>query len=54
MGIHMQWDDARRILKLELAQGSRMLGPARRNIEVQLGSSAKEVVFEGRAVEVAF
>jgi alpha-glucosidase (family GH31 glycosyl hydrolase) len=54
MGIQMRWNDARRILKLELAEKSRMLAPGRRNIEVKLGSTAKNVVFEGRAVEVAF
>jgi alpha-glucosidase (family GH31 glycosyl hydrolase) len=54
MGIHMRWDDARRILKLELAEGSRMLAPGRRDIEVKLGEAVRKVVFEGRAVEVAF
>ena len=54
MGIQMQWNEARRVLKLELASGSRMLAPARRDIEVKVGSTVRRAVFEGRAVEVAF
>jgi alpha-glucosidase (family GH31 glycosyl hydrolase) len=54
MGIQMRWNDARRILKLELAEGSRMLGPGRRAIEVNLGEAVRKVVFEGKAAEVAF
>jgi alpha-glucosidase (family GH31 glycosyl hydrolase) len=54
MGIQMRWNDARRILKLQLAAGSRMLAPGRRDIEVKLGETMRKVVFEGRAVEVAF
>jgi len=54
MGIEMRWNDARRVLKLELAGGSRMLAPGRREIEVKLGETVRKVVFEGKAVEVAF
>ena len=54
MGIQMRWNDARRILKLELAEGSRMVGPGRRDIEVKLGEAVRKVKFEGKAVEVAF
>jgi len=54
MGIQMRWNDARRILKLELAEGSRMVGPGRRDIEVKLGEAVRKVMFEGKAVEVAF
>jgi alpha-glucosidase (family GH31 glycosyl hydrolase) len=54
MGIQMRWNDARRVLKLELAEGSRMLEPGRRDIEVKVGSSTKNVAFEGKAVEVGF
>ena len=54
MGIQMQWNEARRVLKLELASGSRMLAPARRDIQVKVGSTVRKAVFEGRAVEVAF
>src|SRR3984885_7582884 len=54
MGIEMRWNDARRVLKLELAQGSRMLAPERREIEVKLGETVRKFVFEGKAAEVAF
>ena len=56
MGIEMAWNDSRRRLTLRLAQGSRMLAPARRNIEVRIvpDKATKAVVFEGRPVEVQF
>jgi len=54
MGIEMRWNDARRVLKMELAGGSRMLGAGRREIEVKLGDVARKVVFEGKSVEVSF
>jgi len=54
MGIEMRWNDARRVLKMELAAGSRMLGPGRREMEVKLGETVRKVEFEGRALEVAF
>jgi alpha-glucosidase (family GH31 glycosyl hydrolase) len=54
MGIEMRWNDARRVLKMELAGGSRMLGTGRREIEVKLGDAVRQVVFEGKAVEVSF
>jgi len=54
MGIEMRWNDARRVLRLELASGSRMLAPGRREIEVKLGETVRKAVFEGKAVEVVF
>jgi alpha-glucosidase (family GH31 glycosyl hydrolase) len=54
MGIEMRWNDARRVLKMELAGGSRMLGTGRREIEVKLGDAVRKVMFEGKAVEVSF
>ena len=54
MGIEMRWNDSRRVLKLDLAEGSRMLAPGRREIEVKLGETVRKVAFEGKAVEVAF
>lgn len=54
MGIAMSWDDRRRRLTLRLADGSRMLPPARRAIDVRLvpGGSSRGIVFEGRPMEV--
>ena len=56
MGIEMAWNDSRRRLTLRLAQGSRLLSPSRRNIEVRVvpDKTTKAVVFEGRPVEVQF
>jgi alpha-glucosidase (family GH31 glycosyl hydrolase) len=54
MGIEMRWNDARRVLKLELAGGSRMMAPGRREIEVKLGETVRKVLFDGKAAEVAF
>jgi alpha-glucosidase (family GH31 glycosyl hydrolase) len=54
MGIQMAWNDARRILSLRLASGSRMLAPSKRNFEAKVGDATKAVVFEGRPVEVRF
>jgi len=54
MGIELAWHDARRRLTLQLAAGSRMLPPMRRNIEVKLGESVRSVVFDGSAIELSF
>jgi len=53
MGMQMAWHDARRVLKLSLANGSRILPPLRRSIEVKLGHSTRTVVFDGHPVEVS-
>jgi alpha-glucosidase/alpha-D-xyloside xylohydrolase len=52
MGIRMAWTEARRILALRLAAGSRMLGPGRRELIVKLGESRRAAVFDGRPIEV--
>ena len=56
MGIDMAWNDATRTLTLRLARGSRMLPPARRNIEavLQPGGDRRTVPFEGKPVEIKF
>jgi alpha-glucosidase/alpha-D-xyloside xylohydrolase len=55
MRLEMIWADARRRLTLRLAPGSRMIGAARRSIEVRVAGSdvVRKVVFEGKPVEVA-
>ena len=53
MGVHMVWHDTRRVLKLSLASGSRILPPLRRNIEVKLGQNTRATVFDGHPVEVS-
>ena len=54
MGIQMAWNDARRLLTLRLAAGSRMLSPVGRNMEVKLGQKVRSVIFEGNPMEVSF
>jgi len=53
MGIQMSWNDARRVLTLRLASGSRMLPPLRRKIEVKLDQTTRTAVFAGSPVEVS-
>jgi len=53
-GIKMAWNDSRRVLSLHLAEGSRMLPPARRQIEVKLQQTTRQIVFEGRPIQVTF
>jgi alpha-glucosidase (family GH31 glycosyl hydrolase) len=54
MGIQMMWNDTYRLLKLDLASGSRMLLPKPRPITVHLGEATRNVTFEGKSVEVSF
>ncbi len=54
MGVQMTWNDGRKTLALQLAAGSRMLPPARRELRIKLGEATKEAVFEGRSIEVRF
>jgi alpha-glucosidase (family GH31 glycosyl hydrolase) len=54
MGIQMDWNDARRVLTLRLAEGSHMLSPARRKIDVRLQETVHTAEFDGRKIEVAF
>jgi alpha-glucosidase/alpha-D-xyloside xylohydrolase len=54
MGIRMTWTQRTRKLGLRLANGSRMLPPLRRPIEVRLASEdiRHSIVFEGRPIEI--
>jgi alpha-glucosidase/alpha-D-xyloside xylohydrolase len=54
MGLQMAWDDARRILSLHLAPGSRLLPPESRAIEVKLTGNTRSVSFNGKPVHVSF
>jgi alpha-glucosidase (family GH31 glycosyl hydrolase) len=56
MGIRMNWSDTRRTLSVSLAEGSRMLAPARREMEVRLAGTGevRRRVFEGKPVEFKF
>jgi alpha-glucosidase/alpha-D-xyloside xylohydrolase len=54
--IQIAWNESRRTLLLRLAQGSKMLSPLQRDIEVRLAAekAARRVVFAGRPIEVKF
>jgi len=55
MGIQIDWNDSRRALTLRLTDGSRMLPPARRDLEVQLaGGTPRPIAFTGRPIEEKF
>ena len=54
MGIQMTWNEAARKLILQLAPGSRMLPPERRNLTVDLAGMKRNVIFEGKSIELSF
>jgi len=56
MKIRVAWNDVRRALSLRLAQGSKILPPLPRDIEIRLApdKTTRHVVFEGRPIEVKF
>jgi alpha-glucosidase/alpha-D-xyloside xylohydrolase len=56
MRVNIAWNDRQRRLSLRLANGSKMLPPAKKNIVARLagGPESREVVFRGRPVEVRF
>jgi hypothetical protein len=54
MGIQMTWNEAARKLTLQLAPGSRMLPPERRNLTVDLTGTKRDVIFSGKSIELSF
>jgi alpha-glucosidase/alpha-D-xyloside xylohydrolase len=54
MKLQMNWTDANRRLRLQIASGSRMLPPNHRPLEVRLAGQAKvqQRVFDGRSIEI--
>jgi len=54
MGLEMTWIDERKLLRLQLAPGSRMLPPAQRTIVLDLAGSKRDLMFSGTPVEVSF
>src|SRR5262249_10141647 len=54
MKVQIAWNNARRALSLRLAQGSKMISPLQREIEVRLAAekTTRKVVFSGRPIEV--
>src|SRR5512146_653871 len=55
MGLQMDWNDSRRTLTLSLAEGSRMLPPLPRRIEIRLAAGApRHTTFNGQPAEFRF
>jgi alpha-glucosidase (family GH31 glycosyl hydrolase) len=56
MQVNLTWNDRQRRLSLRLANGSRMLPPAKRNIVAHVVGTTerREMVFEGRPVDIRF
>jgi len=54
MGIQMSWHDRNRVLELQLAPGSKMLAPLKREINVKVGESGNHVQFDGRLTQIRF
>jgi hypothetical protein len=54
MGIQMTWNNARRVLTMSLASGARMLPPGPRDFTLQLDKASRQVLFEGKSVEIKF
>ena len=54
MGIQMAWNDRQRRLTLRLAEGSQILTPSKRRIEVRVApeKTTRAIVFEGSALNV--
>ena len=54
MGLQVEWSDARRRLRLRLADGSRMHAPRPRPIEVRLvpGKATRRLSFDGSPLDV--
>ena len=52
MGVQMSWADSQRVLILELANGSRMRAPLRRNLEVKIDQTRRQVEFHGKRIEI--
>jgi alpha-glucosidase (family GH31 glycosyl hydrolase) len=52
-GIHMSWTDASRTLSLRLAEGSRLLPPLRRNLEIKLSQVSRTVIFDGNPLTIS-
>ena len=54
MGIQMDWEDSRRVFRMRLAPGSKMLAAEKPHFEIKLHDASRRVVFDGTAVETSF
>ena len=53
MGLDLKWADAQRNLTIRLAAGSRMLQPGRREFELKVENSSRNIVFDGKPLNVS-
>jgi alpha-glucosidase/alpha-D-xyloside xylohydrolase len=53
-GIQMEWNDARKILGLQLAPGSRLLTSSSRGFTIKMVGTSRSVAFDGRPIQVSF
>ena len=51
MGLEVSWNDRSRVLGLRLAEGSKLLPPLRRTVEVKLEHTTRTLEFDGRPVQ---
>jgi alpha-glucosidase/alpha-D-xyloside xylohydrolase len=56
MGVQMDWSESGRTLSLRLAEGSRMLPPLLRDIEISVvtGGAGRKLTFDGQPINVSF
>ncbi len=54
MGVQMGWEELRRVFRMRLAPGSKMLSPVKRHFEVKLQGALRPVIFDGTPAEVQF
>jgi alpha-glucosidase (family GH31 glycosyl hydrolase) len=52
-GIQMEWNDARKILSLRLAPGSRLLPSATRAFTIKMDGISRNVAFDGNPIQVS-
>jgi len=52
MGLQINWEDARRALRLQLARGSRMVGAGKLRIMATLHNTLRPITFDGSPVEL--
>jgi alpha-glucosidase/alpha-D-xyloside xylohydrolase len=54
MGVLLSWQDHTRTLRMQLAPGSKLLGPSKRRIQVRAGENLQQVEFDGSLTQIRF
>jgi hypothetical protein len=52
MGVQLSWQDHTRMLRIELAEGSKLLAPTKRRIHVRAGENLQQIEFDGRLTQI--